>query len=131
MRTTYRHFNTRTQLPAPAEPRNLHLVTLEMDICRRKKNPCVHTDFMKPRGALSSLQHCEGSPAANCSLLDVKSEFNRVCVCVCVCVCLRAWVHTHIILGLEIFSRLNNNGWHMAAIVPAQPGRSRGRSQMS
>lgn len=38
-----------------------------------------------------------------------------------VCVCLRAWVHVCVILGLEIFSRLNNKGWHMAAIVPAQP----------
>lgn len=45
---------------------------------------------MKPMGALSSLQHCKGSPAANGSPLDVNCEFNHTGVCAC----LRAWVHT-------------------------------------
>lgn len=38
---------------------------------------------MKQGGALSSLQHCEGSRAANSSLLDVKCKFSSIRVCVC------------------------------------------------
>lgn len=63
-------------------------------------------DFMKRGGggvgcgvggvgcAFSSLQHCEGSPAANPSLLDGKCKFSSICVWggVCMPTCMGARV---------------------------------------